>query len=508
MTGDNRRPGQLGTWHLVMLALGTVVGGSFFLGSSIILRNTGPGILLAFALGGLVIFLVLRALSELTVGRPAHGSFRAYAEQALGPGAGFVVGWLYWTGLVLAMSSEATAVALFLRFWFPALPLWLLSSTVVLLVTGLNLLTPNLFGRLESLMAGVKIGAVILFILFGLGLIAGLVPGQPPLGLGALAPGAGSPGAAAPGAVNPGAPGAGGWLPTGAAGIAGSMLLVVFTYAGFEVIGFAAPDTRRPEQTVPRAILITTLALVGLYMLTFAVILPLLPIAAVTEEAAPMVMALQYRGWPRAAGGLNLVVMSAALSTMLAAMYGLGRMLYSLAQEGQAPAVLGRMGQDGVPRPALLLSGAGMLAGAALAYLLPRRIYLFLASSGGFALLFTYLLILISQLRLRARYGCPAAGCQMPAYPYSTWLGILLMLAIILSMPLVPGQGAGLVAGLLLAGLFTGLYWLNRRRPLLQGGPAGRTQGVSHGAPQGAIQGAGPPDEEGLTTDERGAPIR
>ena len=246
----------LTAWQLVMLALGTVVGGSFFLGSAIILRATGPSILIALALGGALVFLILRALAELTVGRPAHGSFREYAEQALGPAAGFVVGWVYWTGMMLAMSSEATAVAIFLRLWVDA-PLWLLSGLLIVAVTMVNLLTPHLFGRLETVMAGLKLGAVVLFILAAVTLVVGAVPGRSAVGSGALA-------------GQPLAPG-------GVGGIAGSMLLVMFMYAGFEVMGLAATDARQPQRTVPRAVAYTALALVALYLTTFAVLLPLLP---------------------------------------------------------------------------------------------------------------------------------------------------------------------------------------------------------------------------------------
>lgn len=448
------RPATAGltVWQLVMLALGTVVGGSFFLGSAIVLQATGPSILIALALGGALVFLILRALAELTVGRPARGSFREYAEQAFGPAAGFVVGWVYWTGMMLAMSSEATAVAVFLQLWVAA-PLWLLSGLVIVAVTTVNLLTPHLFGRLETLMSGFKLGAVVLFILAGAALVVGAVPGRAPVGAGALAGQHLAPG--------------------GLGGIAGSMLLVMFMYAGFEVMGLAAADARQPQRTVPRAVTYTALALVVLYMAGFALLLPLLPRDRISQDVAPMVAALRYQGWPAAASALNLVVMSAALSTMLAALYGLGRMLYSLAEEGQAPRALARLSADGVPRTALAVSGLGMLVGSVLAFVLPRQVYLFLASSGGFSLLFSYLAILLSQLRVRSREGCPPAGCQMPGYPYSTWTAIGLMVVIMASMPLVAGQAAGLLAGLALVGAFGLVHWVTRRRRA----PTGETPG-------------------------------
>jgi L-asparagine transporter-like permease len=429
--------------QLVMLALGSAVGGSFFLGTAISLRSAGPASLVAFAIGGVLVYLILSALSEMTIARPTQGSFRAYTALSFGPMVGFVVGWLYWSGLVLALSSESVAIALFARRWLPSTPLWVMSLTVIVGVAALNLLALRLFSLIESVMAAVKLLAIVGFILLMAAVIAGLLPGRPPMGMGAIRSEALTPG---------------GW-----GGLAGSMLMVLFSYAGFEVMGLAAPDARNPSRTVPRAVLLTVLGLVVLYMAAIAVLLPVLPITAVNPNVSPLVAALEHARFPVLAPGLNLIVMTASLSTMLAATYGLGRMLYSLSMEGQAPALFKQLTPTGAPRNAILASAAGMLVGSVLAYVLPRQVYLFLVSSGGFALLFTYLMILASQLVIRRREGCVANGCQMPWYPYGTWLGIVLLIASIAAMPLVPGQGAGLFTGLSLILFFTAVYLIWKR---------------------------------------------
>jgi AAT family amino acid transporter len=434
---------QLGTWNLVMLALGTVVGGSFFLGTAVSLRNAGPGTLIAFAVGGLITYLILMALSEMTVAHPTHGSFRQYAETAFGPMASFVVGWLYWAGLVLALSSEGIAAATFARLWLPGVPVWLLALIVILAVTALNMLDVRAFGFVEGVLAAAKLLAIAGFILLMLLVIARLFPTQTP-----------------PVAAFRGEP----FLPRGIGGLAGSMLTVLFTYAGFETLGLAAPEAKDPHRTVPRAVLLTALALVALYVGSILVVTYVLPTAAIREDVSPLIETLRVTGFPWLAGGLNLIVMTASVSTMLAAMYGLGRMLYSLAEEGQAPALLRRLTPGGIPRNAILLSAAGMLVGVVLAYLLPRRVYLFLISSGGFSLLFSYLMIMASQLVIRRREGCKPGACQVPWYPFGTWLGIILLVAAIASMPLVPGQAAGLIAGLVLLAVFS-LAYLFVRRP-------------------------------------------
>lgn len=434
--------GKLGVWQLLLLALGSVVGGSFFLSTATPLKATGPSILIAFAIGGFLVYIILMALSELTIVQPAKGSFREYAEMAFGPMASFVVGWLYWAGLVLALSSEATAVALLARLWIPSVPIWLLSLVVIILVTLLNLLDVGMFSKIESAMSAIKVLAIIGFILLMVGVLVGLVGGRPPVGLGALRGEA--------------------LLPGGIGGLAGSMLIILFTYAGFEVLGLAAPDARDPGRTVPKAILLTVIALVGLYMISMATLLFILPVGAIEPEVSPFVAALHHVGFPWIAGALNLIIMSASISTMLAAMFGLSRMLHSLAEEGQAPALLKHVTPKGLPRNALFASAAGMLLGVVLAFVLPKQVYLFLVSSGGFALIFTYLMILASQLVLRRKLGCPSTGCQLPGFPYLTWIGIIMLIGALAAMPLVPGQWTGLVAGIGLVVLFALAYRLTR----------------------------------------------
>lgn len=430
-----------------MLALGTVVGGSFFLGTAVVLHNAGAGAIIAFAFGGLVTYLVLTALSELTVSRPTHGSFRAYAAMAFGPMASFVVGWLYWAGLVLALSSEGIATAMFARLWFPAVPVWPIALAVIVAVTLLNLMDVRAFAVVESAMAAVKLVAIAAFILLGVALVAGI------LGRGAAAPGAGPAFAGQP------------FLPRGVAGLVGSMLLVLFSYAGFETLGLAAPEAKDPARTVPRAVILTVIGLITLYVGAIGVVLYLLPVTAIEEEVSPMVSLLRLTGYPVLAAGLNLIVMTAAISTMLAAMYGLSRMLYSLAEEGQAPAFLKQLTPPGIPRNAIFLSGGGMMVGVVLSYILPRGVYVLLVSSAGFALLFSYLMILLSQLVLRRREGCRPGSCAMPAFPWATWLGIVLLVGAIAGMPLVPGQGPGLVAGIGMLLFFALAYMLFVRRP-------------------------------------------
>lgn len=435
----------LSAFQLTMLALGTVIGGSFFLGTAIAINAAGPSIIVGFILGGVLVYLILNALSEMTVANPCPGSFRTHAGEAYGPYWGFLVGWVYWTGLVLAMSSEATAASLFIKNWFPYLSLPLLSIGIVAAITALNLLGASLLTHLESSLASIKLVALILFVVIALVLIFGLLPGRPAIGLGALQ-----------GAV---------LFPHGISGLAGSMLIVLLGYAGFEIIGLAASEARDPHRTIPRAIDYTVISLLSFYIIVIALILPLIGTGSLSTKVSPMVASLNFRGLSVAAGVVNFVLITAILSTMLASTFGLGRMFRSLADNGDAPGFL--LDKGDVPLKGILMSGIGMLLGVSMSYVLPDQIYLFLISSGGFSLIFAYLVIMMTHLRFRRSHGCPPQGnCQLAWYPYSTWIGIISLVIAIVTMPLVPGQGAGLFAGLVLIAVYSGFFYVFRYAPL------------------------------------------
>lgn len=430
----------LTAWQLTMMALGSVVGGSFFLGSAVAINAAGPSIMISYVLGGVLIYFILYALSEMTVANPDSGSFRTFTSRTFGPGAGFVLGWVYWTGMVLAMSSEATAVSILLREWFPRLNIPLFGSLLIVAVTLLNLLGADKLSKLESGLAIVKILAIIAFIVIALLLIFGFIPGKEPIGIGELA-------------REP-------FMPGGIGGIAGSMLIVIFTYAGFEIIGLAASEADNPGKTVPKAIAYTVITLVVFYIATFLVILPLIPTAELSEEVSPIVAALLRWNMNWAGTVLNIVLVTAILSAMLAAIFGLGRMMRSLADEGDAPKWL--RDKTDVPYRGIIFSGFSMLVGLGVGQLLPR-VYLFLISAGGFALLFTYAVILATHIRFRKRNGCPPEGkCQMPGFPYTSWFALISMIVVIFSMPFIPGQTPGLIAGLAMIAIYTGLYLVNR----------------------------------------------
>jgi L-asparagine transporter-like permease len=430
----------LSAWQLTMMAMGSVIGGSFFLGSAVAIQAAGPAILISFILGGILVYFILFALSEMTVANPHSGSFYTFTAQVFGPGAGFVVGWVYWTGMVLAMSSEATAISILVREWYPNISIPILGSVIIIAVTLINLLGADKLSKLESSLAIIKIFAVIAFIVIAILLIFGAIRGVAPIGVGELR-------------NEP-------LMPGGIKSIAGSMLIVIFSYAGFEIIGLASSEAENPHKTIPRAIAYTVIGLVGLYILFIVTLLPLIPSASLSEEVSPMVAALSRWGMGWAGTVINFILVSAILSTMMASMFGLGRMMRSVADEGHAPKWL--KDKKDVPYRGIIFSGFAMLVGLGAGLFFPS-VYVFLISSGGFATLLTYAAILATHIRFRKCNGCPPEGkCQMPGYPYTSWIALISIIIVIISMPFISNQTSGLIAGIIMTLLYVGIYLVMR----------------------------------------------
>jgi L-asparagine transporter-like permease len=423
--------------HLTMMALGTVIGGSFFLGSSVAIQATGPSIILSYIVCGILVYFILFALSEMTVFHPESGSFRTFASKYINEGTGFVVGWVYWTGMVIAMSSEAAAVSLLVREWVPAISIPILGTSIIVGVTLLNLLGARQLSRLESILAAIKIFAVLAFILLGFLLITGLFQNVPAIGANLLR-------------SEP-------FFSGGITNLAGSMLIVLFTYAGFEIIGLAASETADKQKTVPKAIYATVITLVTLYILCITILLFLIPTASLSHNVSPLVSALNRYNITWAGIAMNIILISAILSTMLAAMFGIGRMLRSLVEDGLGPRFL--RDKTDVPYRGILFSGFSMLLALFIGLLFPR-VYLFLISSGGFALLFTYIILMITHIRYRKKNGKPEGKCRLCGFPYTSLFTLIGLLIAMFSMPFIAGQLSGFYAGLSLVAFYSVSYYV------------------------------------------------
>lgn len=401
--------------HVQLIAIGGAIGVGLFLGSATAISKAGPGLVLAYGLGGLVIFFIMRALGELLLYRPVAGSFASYAEEFVGPWAGFTTGWTYWFMWVVTGMAEITAVAVYVSYWFPGVPQWIPALVTLAVLYGVNLIAVHVFGELEFWFALVKVATIIAMLAIGLVVIVFQV-GE----LGQTASFANL--------VNHG-----GFMPTGMLGVVLVLQIVMFAYQGVELVGVTAGEAQNPEKTLPHAINSVIWRILIFYIGALVVLMSLLPWSDFTPGVSPFVKVFERIGIPAAAGIINFVVITAAASSCNSGLFSTGRMLYTLAQFRQAPAVFGRVNARHVPAAAVTVSAALMLIGVALNYLVPKEVFVWVTSVALVGALWTWGMIMVTHLRFRravAEGRIQGRGFRMPGGPVANW-GVLAFLALI-----------------------------------------------------------------------------
>lgn len=395
--------------HVTMIALGGVIGAGLFVGTGAGIALAGPAVLLSFTAAGLLALLIMRMLGEMTAEHPSGGAFSVHAEKAIGPWAGFTVGWLYWSAVGVVLAVEATAAAKIAAGWIPAIPQWTWVLIFMSVLTAVNLTNVRNFGEFEFWFAGLKIAAIVLFLALGAAAIAGLFPGI----------------------ESPGITNLEDFLPNGWAGVLAGFMTVVFAFGGLEVVTIAAADAEDPEQAIKKAVRSSITRLLVFYLGSMAVVVTLLPWNDSRVGASPYVAVLDRLGIPAAGQIMNVVIFVALLSAINATLYGAARVLCSLAERGEAPkALLNR--ENGVPRNAVLASTAFGFFSVVLNYLWPDTVFLVLLNAVGSVILVVWGFIAISQIRLRRTMNNPAV--PMWGHPYLSWLAFAAIAAIILLM--------------------------------------------------------------------------
>ncbi|MFF4062981.1 amino acid permease [[Kitasatospora] papulosa] len=407
--------------HLTMLGLGGVIGAGLFVGSGAGIAVAGPAVVVSYLIAGALAMLVMRMLGEMSAAMPASGSFSVHAERALGRWAGFSVGWLYWFLLVVVLAVEATAAAQIAHGWVPAVDQWLWVLLFMVVFTVANLTAVKNFGEFEFWFAALKVGAIVVFLMLGLLAVLGVLPDTRPVGLTNLT-------------------GQGGFLPSGWDGVVSGVLTVVFAFGGLEVVTIAAAETDDPARAVGRAVRSAVVRILFFYVGSMLVIVTVLPWTAQQAGLSPYVKVLDSIGVPSAGQIMNIVVFVALLSALNANLYGSSRMIFSLAERGEAPRGLLKVsgGQGGgVPRRAVLASVAFGFVSVLLNLKWPDSVFLYMLNSVGAVLLFVWGLIAASQLRLRRRLEREAPGAltlRMWCFPYLTWVTLAGLLAVLLLM--------------------------------------------------------------------------
>jgi AAT family amino acid transporter len=427
---------SLTSGQLSMMAIGTAIGTGLFLGSGLAIGIAGPSVLITYVVGAVIALLIMGCLAEMTVAHPISGSFGAFAGHYLGPLAGFLVRYCYWSGVVLAVGTEVTAVAVYMHFWFPSVPgiLWIAIFSLALI--AMNVLQVSVYGTLEYTFSLVKILAIIGFLLLA-GWILLFSRDASSMGLHLYT-------------AN------GGFFPAGVRGMWTAIIVVIFSYFGVEMIAVAAGEARDPRIAITRAFRSTAIRLILFYLLTLAIV----PWNQAGTTTSPFVRVMQVSHIPYAAGILNLVVLIAALSAMNSQLYITSRMLFSLARAGYAPAALGRLSRAGVPVAALLASSGGVAVAAVLYTLYSSAAFGFMIAIASFAELFVWLMIFITHLAFRRRHRAKPGDFKMAGAPWTTLLGAALMLAVLITSAFTPGFRPMLLYGIPFLALLALLYRL------------------------------------------------
>jgi amino acid transporter, AAT family len=401
--------------HIQLIAIGGTIGVGLFLGSARAIHNAGPGLLLAYALGGIAIFFIMRALGELLTYRPVAGSFATYAEEFCGPFAGFATGWSYWFMWITTAMAELTAIGIYVRYWLPEAPQWLPALIALLVLYGANLLAVRAFGELEFWFALIKVVTIVALILAGLVVIVFHVGD---LGASASFANLWS---------------HGGFLPFGIAGVLLTMQIVMFAYNGVELIGVTAGEARDPGVVLPRATNGIIVRILIFYIGALAVIMALLPWSSLSPSVSPFVFVFEKLGVPGAASLINLVVITAASSSCNSGLFSTGRMLWSLAQRGQSPRAFAALSPQRVPAAGIHASAAVMLVGVVLNYTVPERVFTWVTSVALVGTFWTWGIILVSHRNYRraVRAGtAPASPFRMPGAPFANWAVLAFLVAL------------------------------------------------------------------------------
>ncbi|WP_433798475.1 amino acid permease [Actinomycetospora sp. CA-084318] len=401
-----------------MIAIGGAIGTGLFLGAGGRLASAGPALFLVYAFCGAFVFLILRALGELVLHRPSSGSFVSYAREFYGEKAAYAAGWLYFLNWAMTSIVDTTAIATYMHYWtvFQVVPQWTIALIALLIVLTMNLISVKLFGEIEFWAALIKVAALVLFIVIGAVFLVGRfeVEGRP-TGFGMIAD-------------------SGGFLPTGVLPLVVVVSGVVFAYAAVELVGTAAGETENPEKVMPRAINSVILRIAVFYVGSLVLLALLLPYTLYSKTESPFVTFFSHIGFAGSGSIMNLVVLTAALSSLNAGLYSTGRILRSMAMNGSAPRFTGRMNGNGVPWGGIVLTSCITLLGVVLNAFQPGEAFEIVLNVASLGIIASWGTIVLCQLRLyswwkQGRVERPAF--RLPGAPVTGWLTLAFLVAVL-----------------------------------------------------------------------------
>ncbi|HEY2400797.1 MAG TPA: amino acid permease [Steroidobacteraceae bacterium] len=431
--------------QIVMIGLGGAIGTGLFMGSGIAIGSAGPAVVLSYALAGAVALVMVFSLWEMAVVHPTAGSFGTYAETYLNPWAGFVVRYTYWISQVIAIGGEAVAAGLYMTFWFPDVPVWMWSLGFSVLLLYFNSRSVNNFGTIEFWFSTIKVTAIVLFIILGAATIFGL--GLPGTGFHNLT----------------GLPG--GFVPNGPGGVWMAVIVGIFSFNGIEVIAVTSGEAQNPQVAIPAALRTMVFRLFSFYVLALLIIVTTVPWTATGVKVvaqSPFVSVFAHSGIRHAAGIMNFVVITAALSSMNTNVYLCSRMLFSLSRGRYAPQFLGGLSKNGTPVAAILTSGACILIAAGVSIYTPQA-YNYLLGVALFAAIVVWMMILISHLSFRRHHDPKTLPVRMPLFPWMQIFGLLMLSAVLITMGLSKDYNVSWEFGVPWMLVISGAYFVWRK---------------------------------------------
>ncbi|MBW6237104.1 amino acid permease [Pseudomonas aeruginosa] len=416
--------------HIQLIALGGAIGTGLFLGSAGVIKTAGPSMILGYAIGGFIAFLIMRQLGEMIVEEPVAGSFSHFAHKYWGGFAGFLSGWNYWVLYILVGMSELTAVGKYIQYWWPDVPTWATAAAFFVLINAINLANVKAFGETEFWFAIIKVAAIVGMILLGIYLLVG---------------GGGGPQASVSNLWD-----RGGFFPNGLSGLVMTLAIIMFSFGGLELVGITAAEASEPRKVIPKAINQVIYRILIFYIGALAVLLSLYPWDQLVEtinasgddySGSPFVQIFSLIGSGTAANILNFVVLTAALSVYNSGVYCNSRMLYGLAAQGDAPKVLMSVDRRGVPVLSILVSALITFLCVIVNYVLSHKALELLMSLVVAALVINWAMISLSHLKFRAAMKRQGVDTFFKALwsPFSNYLCLAFVVFILGIMLMIPG---------------------------------------------------------------------
>ncbi|MBY8887973.1 amino acid permease [Streptomyces sp. PTM05] len=409
----------LGNRQIQMIAIGGAIGTGLFLGAGKAISKAGPSLILAYAVVGVVIFLIMRALGELLMYRPVSGSFSEYAREFLGPFFGYATGWTYWLFWVVTGITEVTAAANYVDYWWHGVPQWISALVFTVVLYLVNLISVKLFGELEFWFSMVKVTAIVGMILIGIGVLTlGFSKAGDTASVSNLWQ-------------------FHGFFPHGVGGTLMTLQIVMFAFLAVELVGVTAGESKDPKTTLPKAINTVPWRIGLFYIGSLIIILSVVPWTEFSPGVSPFVAAFGKIGLPLGAGIVNFVVLTAALSSCNSGMYSTGRMLRDLALNGQGPKAFAKLTRSGTPLLGTSASAAFMLVGVWINYEWPSDAFTYVVSFATISGMWAWIMILAAQIRYRAkadRGELPRSGFRMPGAPWTSWIALAFIGLVIVLM--------------------------------------------------------------------------